>query len=1159
MESAYQVPDFQEFVTFESMNFISKVSQHLTDWFCVESQSVSADSMPDLQSLEDRVLYSASPIPIELLVEAPNVDVDLEQMDQQLDILTEAVEQLQYDDSSDLASLQFDSDDPLPQLVFGNEPQAELPDEEPSELIVIDSAADASGEMLIDAINVLTGVGVAANDDLMRIADQSGDGDLEYTAGLLNNDIAFSSSIIESWNYSIQETLADESGTSNEQEASQQNDLADFNTDGKSAVVLEDATAEVAREIDSASQAAVAVGSVAVGLENFGIQFTPADFDFTDPEGDPLQSIRIESVPVDGSMNPFGELTFFGMPIDQMVIDSNGGFVIASDSILNLQWNPPAEVHGTNVATFEFSVRDGQTWSEPATIQLDLNAEDRLLVSTSGDSSATTSIPGDGSGTLLIGGSDPTFGDDTFGFLSEQFEPFGVSVDAVHFVNRGIEIGSGITAFLNEGDILFSVKSVAPVGPGPVALPLLPSDPGLVPVAVMAGDIVRFRPTSDDFSTGTYAIVASLEQMYPAAPADYELNAFSLIEQDVIVGDRLLQAGDILFSDTVDGGRPGNADGRNDIKVLSLIDTGSASTGSISLLVEGAQVGISQTISGLDIIEARTTVGSGSEVVLEAGSILASVERGENVGDNNIAVTPQDIFALEFSSTNSATSIAIGDAFLFFDGSDVGGDQSVAETSIDAVSLLGNPDPAATLELGQGVVDIQENDVYRFGAADFVSDATQNNLASIVLTGLPDPAGGTLLFRNEAVTVGQVVDADELEFLVYRPEFNQQVNGDMFQYRAASDSEVLAESAITLNITPRADDVLIGSGTGVDAVFDTDIDITLGTAGDQNQQEIAHIENGETVVVWRSSDGGVDEIRLQRFSSELTPIGDEIVFLDSSISGAKTSPSVTGLDDGGFLVTATVNNGTDTDIWAARYNDSGQHVDVATGASLTPGPEILLGGNLNQYDSDVARLQDGFVIIYRTSFSGLGDVRARVFHDDGFQNDIRISLLFSETGFSNPAVEQLEQGGFVVALNQDFPLLQVSSVAVQFFDTNGIAESGLEFFGGNINSVPSVSVLENNQTVVVWSESTPATPGNPAGASRIEGVILETDGDVLFPPGQVTIAQVDSTNVSPNVVAIGDGGFVVAVDDSNVAGSPQGIVAHRFDAQFASTGSFHDI
>ena len=112
-------------VLFDSMNFISKASQHLTDWFCVEPQSVGADSMPDLQSLEDRVLYSAAPVPVELFVEAPIVDVDLEQL-QQFDFKDEAIEQLAYDDSADAASLQLDTDDFLPELAFGNEPQAQV-------------------------------------------------------------------------------------------------------------------------------------------------------------------------------------------------------------------------------------------------------------------------------------------------------------------------------------------------------------------------------------------------------------------------------------------------------------------------------------------------------------------------------------------------------------------------------------------------------------------------------------------------------------------------------------------------------------------------------------------------------------------------------------------------------------------------------------------------------------------------------------------------------------------------------------------------------------------------------------------------------------------------------------------------------------------------
>ena len=947
------------------------------------------------------------------------------------------------------------------------------------------------------------------------------------------------------------------------EEASLQNDLDDFNSDAKFtsinsfrdrsaiAVVFEDEDGDIIRQADSVNQAPVAVDSTRRGLENLEVQFQVADFEYSDFESDALHSIRIESLPVDGSAAPFGELTLFGTPITQANIDANGGVVVASSSIGSLRWNPPSEVHGANLASFEFSVRDGESWSTPATMQLGLRAEDRLWVSTLGDSSATTSIPGDGTGTLQFGGTDLTFGEDTFGYWSDQFTPDGVSVDGVHYVNQGISIGSSSPIFLNRGDILFSVKSTTPIANGPAGAAVvttLPSDMA-TPIEVRAGDIIRFRPTSSDYSTGDYEIVASLEQMYPIAPADYELNSFALVEQDTIVGDRLLKAGDILFSDSEDGFDSSDDIDGNDIKILELDVSGSASTGVISLLIEGSQVGVESQISGLDIIEARTSVGAGSEVILHAGSILASVESAEDVGNNGNSVEAQDIFVLDVSSTTTATSSAEATASLFFDGSDVGGDENLVETSIDALSLLGSPDPALTLISEPGDVDLGENDVYRFSASDFVSDATQSNLVSVVITSLPDSAFGTLLLRNEPVVVGQIVDADDIEFLVYQPGFNLHFDSDFFSYRAASDSEVLAEASINLAVTAKADDVLIGSGTGIDATLPTDIGVPSDDAGDQNEHEIAHLDDGGAVVVWRSSNGGVDEIRLQVFDQEFAAIGIEIVFLDNTISGMKTTPSVTGLDDGGFLVTATVDNGTDTDIWAARYNDSGQQVDVATGTTMTSVPEVLLGGGSSQYNADVARLQDGFVIVYQDDSLG-SVVRARVYHGDSFENDIRISPSTAGVTYATPTVEPLKQGGFVAAWNKHTFI--GDTIEVQLFDVNGVAASSKVGLGSssNVNSAASVAVLENNQTVVVWSES---ATGNPLGENRIVGAILDAEGNEL-PTGEVPIIQNDSMGVSPNVVAIGDGGFVVAVGNQESDSSPQSIVAYRFDSQFDATG-----
>ena len=122
------------------MNFISKVSQHLTDWLCEESQMAGAESLPDLQSLEDRVLYSAAPVPLEMF-DAPSADVQLDQLDQQLDFISEAVEELQFQDASSTATnLQFDADEFFQEEAFGNEPQTAF--DPLLELIVIDSSVE---------------------------------------------------------------------------------------------------------------------------------------------------------------------------------------------------------------------------------------------------------------------------------------------------------------------------------------------------------------------------------------------------------------------------------------------------------------------------------------------------------------------------------------------------------------------------------------------------------------------------------------------------------------------------------------------------------------------------------------------------------------------------------------------------------------------------------------------------------------------------------------------------------------------------------------------------------------------------------------------------------------------------------------------------------
>ena len=88
------------------MKFLS----HLGKWI----QSSAGESPElyelELQALEERVLYSAAPVPVELLGQSPEVDTNFDQVDQQLDLIEESVEQLQQEPLGP-DQLQFNEDE----------------------------------------------------------------------------------------------------------------------------------------------------------------------------------------------------------------------------------------------------------------------------------------------------------------------------------------------------------------------------------------------------------------------------------------------------------------------------------------------------------------------------------------------------------------------------------------------------------------------------------------------------------------------------------------------------------------------------------------------------------------------------------------------------------------------------------------------------------------------------------------------------------------------------------------------------------------------------------------------------------------------------------------------------------------------------------------
>ena len=132
------------------------------------------------------------------------------------------------------------------------------------------------------------------------------------------------------------------------------------------------------------------------------------------------------------------------------------------------------------------------------------------------------------------------------------------------------------------------------------------------------------------------------------------------------------------------------------------------------------------------------------------------------------------------------------------------------------------------------------------------------------------------------------------------------------------------------------------------------------TANTQQVPDIAMLGNGEYVIVWESQnqDGSGFGIRGQRFSADSQPIGSEFA-VNTETGGDQRLPSVTALNDGGFLVNwrSDGQDGDNYGNYAQRFDDQGERV----GEEFRLNQETL-GGQFSQHHGGLAQLNDGQIV-----------------------------------------------------------------------------------------------------------------------------------------------------------------------------------------------------
>ena len=207
-------------------------------------------------------------------------------------------------------------------------------------------------------------------------------------------------------------------------------------------------------------------------------------------------------------------------------------------------------------------------------------------------------------------------------------------------------------------------------------------------------DIIHFTPTNaGDYSSGTFTIFLN-------DIVTEKINGLTLVETEVTVGDRTLNAGDILITHD---GEEEHSDIYHLTKTETVVEGSTIVTYSSTVLLEGddAEVRIDEKITGLDLIERTTTIGN---TELQAGTLLLSVDKDENIntsGGGSLSVTSNDIFALEVTRTSSADGSKDDrgevSASMFFDGSDVSFDSDDEEFDAFTLTVSGDiPEPTFT-------------------------------------------------------------------------------------------------------------------------------------------------------------------------------------------------------------------------------------------------------------------------------------------------------------------------------------------------------------------------------------------------------------------------------------------------------------------------------
>ncbi|KQT03050.1 MULTISPECIES: AIDA repeat-containing protein [unclassified Bradyrhizobium] len=321
--------------------------------------------------------------------------------------------------------------------------------------------------------------------------------------------------------------------------------------------------------------------------------------------------------------------------------------------------------------------------------------------------------------------------------------------------------------------------------------------------------------------------------------------------------------------------------------------------------------------------------------------------------------------------------------------------------------------------------------------------------------------------------------------------------------------------------------------------------VNTQTTGSQATPVVTGLSNGGFVVSWQDQNSTSGDIRAQIYSASGTPVGGEIS-INAVTANNQNMPAITGLPNGGFVVAWTNQGSSAPDVKAQVYDANGVKV----------GSEFLVNSS-NVYDQErtsIATLSNGdFVVTWNDFRTGNWEVRGQVFHPTASgATKVGSEFTVDQAYYNNrmvAGVTGLANGNFVISFEDTS-----GEVRAQVFTAAG-TKVGSEFqvntqTGGN-QGFSSITALTGGGFVVTWSDEGIAD-GNGSG---IKAQVYDAAG-VKVGGEYVVNSQTASYQYYPTVAALANGGFVISWQDfSQTLGdnSSYGITAQVFNVANAPT------